>query len=101
MDIGKINYLTCDTPLQYVCSKCGLIKVRLWRQYQTCADNIKLLCVKCACEDQNEDINNILQHRDTIGWLVPAVPTEEGDTYWGYTSVPQNDVNWWYNLPYR
>ncbi len=36
---------------------------------------------------------------DQIGWLVPAVPTKEGDTYWGYTSVPQAGVKWWERLP--
>jgi hypothetical protein len=36
---------------------------------------------------------------DQIGWRVPAVPTEEGDTYWGYTSVPDPGVEWWQNLP--
>lgn len=36
---------------------------------------------------------------DQIGWLVPAVPTEEGDTYWGYTSVPQPGCDWWRDLP--
>jgi hypothetical protein len=37
---------------------------------------------------------------DQIGWRVPAVPTEENDTYWGYTSVPQPGCDWWYNLPF-
>ena len=36
---------------------------------------------------------------DQIGWLVPAVPTEEGDTFWGYTSVPEPGCQWWYRLP--
>ncbi len=36
---------------------------------------------------------------DQIGWRVPAVPTEENDTYWGYTSVPTPGVDWWQNLP--
>ena len=34
-----------------------------------------------------------------IGWRVPAVPTEDGETYWGYTSVPQPGCDWWSNLP--
>ena len=37
---------------------------------------------------------------DQIGWRVPAVPTEENDTYWGYTSVPQPGCDWWANLPF-
>jgi hypothetical protein len=35
---------------------------------------------------------------DSLGWLVPAVPTEEGDTYWGYTSVPAMGCLWWRSL---
>lgn len=36
---------------------------------------------------------------DQIGWRVPAVPTKENDTYWGYTSVPDDGCKWWDNLP--
>ncbi len=36
---------------------------------------------------------------DQIGWRIPAVPTEEGDTYWGYTSVPAAGCTWWNALP--
>lgn len=38
---------------------------------------------------------------DQIGWRVPAVPTENGTTYWGYTSVPPDGVAWWNRLPLR
>jgi len=36
---------------------------------------------------------------DQIGWRVPAVPTEENDTFWGYSTVPQPGCDWWSNLP--
>jgi hypothetical protein len=36
---------------------------------------------------------------DQIGWMVPAVPTPDGDTFWGYTSVPLEGVLWWKALP--
>ncbi len=36
---------------------------------------------------------------DQIGWRVPAVPTEDGKSYWGYTSVPQPGCDWWGSLP--
>ncbi len=39
------------------------------------------------------------ERTDQIGWRVPAVPTEENDTYWGYTSVPTPGVEWWCRLP--
>lgn len=38
---------------------------------------------------------------DQIGWRVPAVPTEDGSTFWGYTSVPDAGVRWWRDLPTR
>lgn len=38
---------------------------------------------------------------DTIGWRVPAVPTEDGEGFWGYSSVPPEGVAWWRALPTR
>lgn len=110
MDIGTINYLEAMPPPGYCCTKCGKHGVKLWRQYQTLADYIELLCATCAVKDQGKDweIGEDGRHADSdfpevrcdqIGWLVPAVPTEEGDTYWGYTSVPLRGVRWWKRLP--
>jgi len=93
------TYASGETPEHYVCSKCGASKCKLWRQYQTFADNIKLLCQPCAEADQGRKLILAGPDRsDTIGWLVPAVPTEDGDTYWGYTSVPEPGVVWWKGL---
>ena len=36
-----------------------------------------------------------------LGYLVPAMPCEEGDGFWGYTSVPNDAYAWWVWLPYR
>ncbi len=38
---------------------------------------------------------------DQIGWRVPAVPTEDGEGFWGYSSVPDDGVKWWRALPTR
>lgn len=38
---------------------------------------------------------------DQIGWDVPAIPDEENVSYWGYSSVPQEGVEWWKALPSR
>jgi len=94
-------------PAHYICSKCGVHGVKLWRQYNTCADSLDLLCGQCALEDQDEkgpinsEGNRQGEHGETcqIGWLVPAVPTEDGSTYWGYTSIPASGVRWWRALP--
>lgn len=39
------------------------------------------------------------ERTDHIGWRVLAVPTEENDSYWGHTSVPQAGCDWWGRLP--
>jgi len=85
-------------PSDYVCSKCKITGVKLWRQYQTCADQIELLCGPCAEKDQDRTIN--LAETDQCGWLVAAVPTLTG-TFWGYTSVPPEGVAWWQALPFK
>ena len=36
---------------------------------------------------------------DQVAGRVCAVPTVEGDTMWGYTSIPQAGVQWWKRLP--
>jgi len=93
--------------IDYRCSKCGRDNCKLWRQYQALACNVDLMCAPCAMDDQNkegiveEDGKRYTEYgsTDQIGWLVPAVPTVENDTYWGYSSVPQDRVEWWKNLP--
>lgn len=105
-----LDYNSPATPKEYTCSACGAIACKLWRQYQTLADAVELLCAPCAAKDQKESIAGIgadgrhpsdigMGPVDPIGWLVPAIPTEDGETYWGYTSVPQGGVDWWRGLP--
>lgn len=105
-------------PLGYHCSRCGERQVKLWRQYQTLACQVDLLCGDCAVADQNErgstdtlrpgqrvgddgKIEGLYGRSDQIGWLVPAVPTEDGETFWGYTSVPDAGCKWWKSLSTR
>ena len=103
----KVDYSQDNVPKEYKCSDCGKTNCKLWRQYCTFLNHIQLLCVTCAAKSQNKDIQVDSKgfHQgeygasDQIGWCVPAVPTEEGDAYWGYTSVPENGVIWWRNLP--
>ena len=98
-------------PEGYECTKCGLTNCKLWREYQVFANKTKLFCAYCGVENQklskvfisedgflirDEDVNF---KTDQIGWLVPAIPCEEGNSYWGYTSVPIEGVIWWRNLP--
>ncbi len=85
-------------PSFYVCSACKAGGLKLWRQYQTFADHIQLLCAACAEKDQDKPID--LSESDSCGWLVPAVPTLDANApYWGYTSAPAEGCAWWKALP--
>lgn len=108
----KFNYISTSIPKDYKCSKCGATQCKLWRQYNTFADFIKLLCVTCAGKNQHTSVKSMNSdgkrmtklcksyHRtDQIGHLIPAIPTEDCDTYWGYTSVPEIGCEWWRRLP--
>lgn len=90
--------------INYTCQKCGADGVRLWREYQAFADHTELLCAFCACEREGKDSENFLADMwhgqgDQIGWMVPAVMTDDRESFWGYTSVPQAAVNAWYRMP--
>jgi len=112
LNYGKVDYKVIVTPEAYVCTSCGAKHVKLWRQYQTFLNHIDLLCAECAAKNQTIDISTMDEHglylrddskhlTDQIGWLVPAVPTEEGDTFWGYSSVPLDGCTWWKSLPLK
>ena len=99
------GYLSDVSLPEYICTECGGSECKLWRPYQT--SNPELLCAICAGKSQNKSIENIndggmitgeMGTTDQIGWYIPAVPTEDGKTYWGYTSVPGPAVDWWKKL---
>ena len=96
-----------EVPKEYLCSKCGAHPVKLWREYNRIASVTDLYCLECACKDQKKEVDAVVNEfgkfkdGDQIAWLVPAVPTEDGSTYWGYTSVPDPGVYWWKSLPLR
>ena len=102
----------------YVCAGCKARGLKLWRDYNTMASACELKCAACVTPAQAAyeaktyteqncdylgtlDADGVFMFRggDQLGGLVPAVPTPEGDTFWGYTSVPDEDVRWWYTLP--
>lgn len=94
-------YKSGKIPKGYRCVKCNAKNCKLWRQYQTMADQIELLCANCSEKDQGKKLKLEKGGSDQIGWLVPAIPTEDGETYWGYTSVPDDGCDWWDALPIR
>lgn len=97
-----------DQKIVYECTQCGMRNCKLWRKYETFLDYQELYCVSCAGRDQKIDVSSIdakgyrtseYGPTDQIGWLVPAVPTRDQLTFWGYTSVPKDLVDWWRGLP--
>lgn len=116
---AKVGYIPCgrckgsgsepaEDPISYTCETCGAAGVKLWRDYQTFVDNSDLLCAVCAGQREGDDVLEIdadgyrpgaYGRTDQIGSMVPAVITIEGDTFWGYTSVPPDRVSWWRALP--
>lgn len=113
--INAFKYEAGLAPGGYACGECARHGCKLWRRYQTFLDHQKLFCAECAAKNQDHDLDDLddsgasssratkhdSQKSDSIGWLVPAVPTENGETYWGYTSVPDAGVAWWRALPSR
>lgn len=115
-----MQYENLEIPATYVCSRCRKPGLKLWRQYNTFTDSLQLTCWRCAdpeaVVDEEGRIKNMAetvwpptsskhwsdQLTDRIGKsgsLVPAVPTEDEKSFWGYTSVPSRGCAWWRALP--
>lgn len=90
--MNDIDY-TKPAPDDYCCHDCGATGVKLWRPSHTFVENVELRCRECSLDREGKQ-----GHGDAIGGLVPAVPTEDGETFWGYSSVPLAGVVWWYRL---
>ena len=95
-----INSTTRTVPDGYRCSECGVRGVKLWRP-PNCGSPLK--CARCLT-DKPIDAEGLNEGEfgksDQVGWYLPAVPTTEGpESYWGYTSVPDDRVKWWKELP--
>lgn len=115
MNLGEVDYTSqIPPPLRYACTTCGAYGCKLWREYQTCADDTILECCDCAGISQKMDVSAIDSNGDvpqgdvldgmrgcSIRWRVPAIPTEDGCTFWGYTSVEAVPLAWWRRLPTR
>jgi hypothetical protein len=113
--MNGLVYAGGEAPPEYKCSACAAQGCKLWRQSNTFADHLRLLCIDCGARDQDVVLEDVREdgtfrftkdrldfHRlDQIWGLVPAVPCEDDDTYWGYSSVPEPGVQWWKRLPLR
>lgn len=114
---AAFTYASGEIPEGYACSTCGATRCKLWREYQTMMTYQRLYCGPCAIKDTQVNGQPPITIRpdgkaswfltgdtnplwvDSIGRLVPAVPLEDGTSMWGYTSVPDDAVAWWRNLP--
>lgn len=87
--------------INYMCYKCKRRNCKLWREYQTFLDHQELRCASCLGKTVNSQGQIFTRDglTDQIGWFVPAVPTSNNKTFWGYTSVPEAFVKWWRSLP--
>jgi hypothetical protein len=104
----------------YACHRCGVVDIKLWREYQTFS--VRLTCVDCLAallveeaderafhpEDVAEDgtlASAVTGERtDQIGWWVPAVLDSEmlpELVFWGYSSARLSDYERWQELPLR
>lgn len=105
---------TGGAPDGYRCDKCGAKGVKLWRDYSTFLEHQELTCAPClrayaASQGRHGEVDSdglwskpgddIRWKSDSFFWRVPAVPTADGSTFWGYTSVPREGVAWWKRLP--
>lgn len=93
MKIEPFNYDLDTAPPAYACHACGLHGAKLWRESHVSA--VELRCVACVGGASHD----VLAESDQINGHVPAVPAEDGDGWWGYSSVPQAGCEWWYRLP--
>jgi hypothetical protein len=95
-------------PSEYKCDACGAKGCKLWRRGSVFGESIYLWCCDCAQKEEclsgpvkaNGKVHDALAGwTDQIGSLVPAVPTEDGEDFWGYSSVPKTGASWWKGLP--
>lgn len=105
MTIAPFTYLNEQghflegTPAGYTCGPCGKTGVRLYRLPHGASchkTGFELWCFRCAFFRKpmtyggwDESLNNTMA----------AVPTEDGSTFWGISSVPRNAWDWWRLLP--
>lgn len=107
IQIAPFSYAAIGTPDGYACVRCSASGVRLYREYNTFLDHQVLWCRACVVAETGGahyggDPRYSSPKEHQLGQsrtLVAAVPTEDGETFWGFSSVPQAGVDWWDRLP--
>lgn len=106
------SYLVRSPGLDYRCCRCDAHGVKLWRDYQTFLEHLRLFCGPCALVEEkvggpideagrlpSELWDGAEGMTDMVGNLVPAVPYPDGSTFWGYSSAAETEIEWWRSLP--
>lgn len=103
----KTDYNSDAVAPDYRCAECGVTGVKLWRLWIIGAWHIT--CARCTAAPKQIDISGMTPHgqipgryiplTDQLNDRIPAIPTEKGDTWCGYTTVPQAGIAWWCRLP--
>lgn len=88
-----------DATIKYACGDCGAEDAKLWRQSHVFLDHVMLKCKPCCEKHVGKTLEQCEFSTDQIGSWIPAVPTPDRTSFWGYTSVPQEGVDWWHALP--
>lgn len=94
-----VDYASGAVPPGYRCATCGAHRVKLWRPYQGPGP---LLCVACAEQNQLKRLGwerNRFGLHSWIGWYMPAVPLEDGLSFYAPNSIPADGSMWWNALP--
>jgi len=99
--MGPVDYSSATPPPEYKCSVCGASGVKLWREYNMFFNHQTYRCVDCACHNQKKAVAEVNIASGWVGNLVAAVPTPDGESYWGLSSIPKDGVDWWQRLPLR
>lgn len=100
--IGDRDALPGEPAPGYRCRECDATGCKLWRVGASSC--IRLWCLPCAEKASNARLIFGTQfstdqlYNDGLN-LVPAVPSPDGEEWWGYTSVPEDRVEWWQALP--
>ncbi len=104
MTVATLITIKTTFTVDYRCSKCRQGGVKLWRlpHGAKCSKTgAELLCALCLVPDLSVDQYGRMRTEwgdsDQVNDWLPAVPS--GDTFWGYSSVPKCDVDWWRALP--
>jgi hypothetical protein len=85
----------------YRCGLCGACDCKLYRKSAVFLVDDMLRCVACVHDEVGRDLlpsSVPLEEGGSLGWYVPAVPDGHG-SFWGFSSVPQDDATQWYLLP--